>query len=65
MNKGMRCSLHLLLLLLATDQFVRADRAPQIVVAPSHTVVMEACYGRPARAGRFNFRGPAAMGPLD
>jgi len=37
----MRCSLHLLLLLLASDQLVWADQAPQIVVAPSQSVVVE------------------------
>jgi hypothetical protein len=40
LNKGMRCSLHLLLLLLAADQFVQADRVPKIVVTPSYSVVV-------------------------
>lgn len=36
----MRCPLHLLLMLLATDQFLQADQIPQIVVMPSYSALV-------------------------
>jgi hypothetical protein len=40
LNKGMRCSLHLLLLLFTADQFARADPVPKIVVTPSYSLAV-------------------------
>lgn len=36
----MRCSLHIFLFLLAAGQFVKADPVPQIVVTPSHSLMV-------------------------
>jgi hypothetical protein len=41
LNKGMRCSLHLLLLSLAAAQFAQADPVPKIVMPSYSLVVMD------------------------
>lgn len=64
LNKGMRCSLLLLLLLLAADQFAQADPVPKIVM-PELFLGGNGSYGSPARAVSFNFRACATVGPMD